>query len=355
MDQNAESNIKVVARPWRGKTIPRRILVIRLQAMGDVVATLPYLQQLRNSLPSQTQIDFLTRKEVEDIPKSIVLFDNVFIIGGGRDLKKQILHASSMLPKLFRRRYDVIIDLQNNAVSKIVRKALLPKAWSEFDRFSPVAGGERYRVAIESAGIGKNFAVNKFFLTRPKLGKEILRANGWTSEEELVVLNPAGAFPTRSWDIDNYVAFARSWLQIFPYAKFLILGTSFIASKAAELKQHLGDALIDLVGKTTPSEAFAILQEAKFVLSEDSGLMHMAWVSGIPTLGLFGSTRTDWVRPLGEHTFFLDSSDLPCGHCMQETCRYNYVHCLTRYTPGLVLQHALALLEKVERTSKVNT
>ena len=135
----------------------------------------------------------------------------------------------------------------------------------------------------------------------------------------------------------------------------MILGTPFIASKAAKLKQQLGDTLINLVGKTTPSEAFAILQEVTFVLSEDSGLMHMAWVSGIPTLGLFGSTRTDWVRPLGEHTFFLDSSDLPCAHCMQEACRYHDVHCLTRYTPELVLQHALVLLEKVQRTSKVNS
>jgi heptosyltransferase-2 len=355
MDQNVVSHKMIAARPWKENTLPERILIIRLQAMGDVVATLPYIQQLRNSLPSTTRIDFLTRQEVEDIPNSIVLFDNIFVIKGGRDLKKQIVYTSSMLPKLFRQRYDVIIDLQNNNLSRLVRKALLPKAWSAFDRFSPIAGGERYRMTIEAAGLGRNWAVNKFSLTHPKSGKEILEANGRLEEEDVVVLNPAGAFSTRSWDLNNYVAFAKSWLHLFPRSRFVVLGTSFIAPKTMILKRELGDSLINLVGKTTPSEAFAVLQEVKLVLSEDSGLMHMAWVSGIPTFGLFGSTRTDWVRPLGDHTFFLDSSDLPCGHCMQEECRFHDVHCLTRYTPELVLNHALALLERVERTSTINS
>jgi heptosyltransferase-2 len=353
MEQNVTSNTKIAARAWKENYLPERILVIRLQAMGDVVATLPYLQQLRNTLPSKTRIDFLTRQEVEDIPRSIVLFDNVFVIEGGRDLKKQIVYTSSMLPRLFMQRYDVIIDLQNNNVSRIVRRALFPKAWSAFDRFSPIPGGERYRMTIEAAGLGKNWAANKFSLTHPQIGEGILKANGWLGED-LVVLNPAGAFPTRSWNLNNYVAFVKSWLLVMPHTRFLVLGTSFIAEKVKFLKNQLGDRLIDLVGKTTPSEAFAVLQEVKLVLSEDSGLMHMAWVSGIPTVGLFGSTRTDWVRPLGEHTFFLDSSDLPCGHCMQETCRYHDVHCLTRYTPELVLNHALALLERVEGTREIN-
>jgi lipopolysaccharide heptosyltransferase II len=354
MAKNVISNTKIAARPWKENCLPKRILVIRLQAMGDVVATLPYLQQLRNTLPSKTRIDFLTRQEVEDIPRSIVLFDDIFVIKGGRDLRGQILYASSMLPKLFRQRYDMIIDLQNNNVSRVVRKALFPKAWSAFDRFSPIAGGERYRMTIEAAGLGKNWAVNKFSLTHTKVGVEILRAHGWAGED-VVVLNPAGAFPTRSWELNNYVAFAKLWLRVFPHTRFLVLGTSFIAEKAMFLKKELGDFVIDLIGKTTPSEAFGVLQKAKLVLSEDSGLMHMAWVSGIPTFGLFGSTRTDWVRPLGDHTFFLDSSDLACGHCMQETCKYQDVHCLTRYTPELIFNHALALLERVDRNSKVHT
>ncbi|HTI07193.1 MAG TPA: glycosyltransferase family 9 protein, partial [Puia sp.] len=96
----------------------------------------------------------------------------------------------------------------------------------------------------------------------------------------------------------------------------------------------------------TPHEAFAVLQKTSLVLSEDSGLMHMAWTSGIPTMVLFGSTSSYWSRPLGDHSHFLDSSDLACGNCMQAVCSFGDVHCLTRYTPEFVLQQALPLVQK---------
>jgi ADP-heptose:LPS heptosyltransferase len=75
--------------------------------------------------------------------------------------------------------------------------------------------------------------------------------------------------------------------------------------------------------------------------------MHMAWLSGIPTLALFGSTRSEWSRPLGDHTLLLDSSDLSCGGCMESTCRFGDNHCLTRYTPQQVYTHAIGLIKKL--------
>lgn len=346
-------NIKIPARPWKKSKLPKRILAIRLQAMGDLAAALPYLQDLRNSFPPSIRLDLLTREEVEDIPKNIWLFDKVFSIGGGRNFKKQLIHTFLLLPRLLIRRYDVVIDMQNNIISEIVRKSLFPKAWSVFDRFSPIPGGESYRLTIEAIGIWKNKAGNNFRLKDPEAGEKILREYGWKTGFDLVVLNPAAAFKTRSWDIQNYVSFARLWLNEYPQTQFLVIGTSFIAAKAEVLKGQLGERLIDLVDKTTPSEAFAILQRVKLVLSEDSGLMHMAWGSGVPTMGLFGATRTDRVRPLGEHTSFLDSSDLPCGGCMKEICMFGDVRCLTRYSPEQVFHHAFSLVQKVEKARKV--
>jgi len=144
--------------------------------------------------------------------------------------------------------------------------------------------------------------------------------------------------------MENYVEFAKLWLQRFPQTQFLVAGVNLVAGKASYLKQNLGGRLIDLVNKTTPFQAFAVIQKTKFVLSEDSGLMRMAWVSGIPTLAMFGSTRSDWARPLGKHSLLLDSSDLPCGNCMLAHCRYDDVHCLTRYAPEFVFEKALGLL-----------
>ena len=335
----------IVAKPWTKKNAPKRILAIRLQAMGDMVITLPYLQYLKNHLPENTILDFVTREEVDSIPKSITLFDKVYSIGGARSFKKQFLYTLLLLPRLLLNRYDVIIDLQNNEVSNLIRRSLFPKAWSSFDRFSPVAAGERTRLTIEATGLGTCDIDPNFIV---KDATEILLNNGWNESNELIVLNPAGAFENRNWPIDNYVSFAKLWLQQFPDTQFLIMGTNFIGEKAAYLKNKLGDRSIDLTDKTTPAQAFSTLQKTKAVISEDSGLMHMAWVSGIPTITIFGSTRSDWSRPLGKNSFFFDSSDLECGNCMQFFCKYSDNHCMTRISAEIVVEKAVALIKNLQ-------
>ena len=343
-NEGTTSDMNILARPWAKNNFPKGVLAIRLQAMGDVTITLPYLQHLRNSLPASTRIDFLTRKECDNIPRNILLFNQVIAIGGGRSFKRQLLYTFFLLPRFLFRHYDVVIDLQNNEISGFVRKFIRPVAWSVFDRVSPRAAGERTRLTVEAVGLGKNEICSEFKFKAPTDSIGILKKNGWNGTNELVVLNPASAFITRNWPLENYAAFAELWLKRFPNAQFLVIGTAFISPKADYLKTKMGANVISIINQTTPSQAFAVLQHARFVLSEDSGLMHMAWVSGVPTLALFGSSRSDWTQPLGKSSFFLGSSDLPCGNCMQEVCRYGDVHCLTRYTPEFVFEKASRLV-----------
>lgn len=341
--------MNIACKPWTRKKPPQRVLAIRLQATGDVVITLPYLQGLRNSLPPEVRLDLLTREETEDIPRNIELFDHVYSIGGGRSFRSQLWCVLQMLPRLFLQRYEVVIDLQNNLLSSIVRHALLPTAWSAFDRFSPRAAGERNRLTIEAAGLGKNEMDTRLRLRQPSRAREILSSRGLNDTAKLVVLNPAGAFVTRNWEMHKYVRFARCWLQRWPETRFLVLGTAAIADKATFLERELGNHLSNLVGQTTPAEVFSLLQHVTLVLSEDSGLMHMAWVSGTPVVALFGSTRSDWSRPLGRHSLVLDSSDLPCGNCMQATCQRGDVLCLSRRSPEEVFARAVSLLDGLNR------
>lgn len=321
--------------------------------MGDLVITLPYLQNLRNTLPPDAELDLLTREEVDPIPKNLHLFDHVYSIGGGRNWKKQVLHSFLLLPQLLLRKYDVVIDLQNNDISRMTRKFLKPRAWSEFDRFSPVPAGECTRRTIEAVGLGKCSATSTFKLKTDE-SFQLLRQNGWDGESTLVVLNPAGAFETRNWPMENYADFASLWLQEFPKTQFIVIGINPIVSKANFLKQKLNERLIDLVNKTTPEQAFALLQHVQLVVSEDSGLMHMAWVSGVPTLAIFGSTRSDRATPLGRHTLLLHSSDLPCGNCMLEKCLFGNNHCITRYAPRFVFEKAMSLLHSSKQKNLVH-
>src|SRR6185295_12786789 len=80
----------------------------------------------------------------------------VITLGGGRNFKRQLLHTFFLLPGFLSRRYDVVIDLQNNNLSDFVRRSIRPRAWSVFDRFSSRAAGERTRLTIEAVGLGRS-------------------------------------------------------------------------------------------------------------------------------------------------------------------------------------------------------
>jgi ADP-heptose:LPS heptosyltransferase len=248
---------------------------------------------------------------------------------------------------LFRgERYDLVLDLQRNWMSRIIRRLISPLSWSEFDRYYPLPAGERVIEAFRAAGVRIDAAPGPLPVRRDLLerGRGILEAKGWDGRQKLIVLNPAGLWKTRNWPLEGYVEFSRRWLDEEP-VKFVLLGTERIREKATLLSGALGASFLNLVGETSLDEAMAVLQYCSLILTEDSGLMHMGWTSGIPTLALFGSSRHDWSRPLGEHTLCFHSGDLPCGACMEPTCRFGDVHCLTRYSPAQVFEASRAILQ----------
>jgi len=273
---------------WQSDSLPKRILVIRLQAMGDVAITLPYVQSLKEKLPAYTKLHFLTRNEIKDIPGSVRIYDWIYSIVGGRNTKLQLLSLLLLLPRLKINKYDIVIDLQRNKLSRLVRRFLNPAAWSEIERFSATPAGDKYQKGIEAIGLCSIKLNTGLQLKNPDAGKIKLTNAGWKSSNKLVVLNPAGAFSTRNWEIENYLKYAELWKTKFPDTQFLIIGLKAISKKSLFLKKMLKDDLIDLVNGegTTVEEAFALINKSYFILTEDSGLMHIAWVSGIPTLAL---------------------------------------------------------------------
>lgn len=332
---------------WAGKVPPRKILAIRLQALGDVVITLPYLQALENSLPS-TEFHFLTRKAFESIPRNMAMFNRIYSVGGERETWCQWASLASFLPQLRREKYDVILDLQRNRMSRTLRKILRPQAYSEFDRFSALSAGARTKAAIEKLGLGiLPEALLPIMLRDRVCGIQELRNAGCEASQSFIVLNPAGSFVSRNWPLENYSVFAGQWLEhVNPDTHFIMLGEKAIDEKAAYLQRQVGKKFISLIGKTTPAEAFNILRQASCVITEDSGLMHMAWVARAPVVALFGSTDSTWSRPMGRSSVCLDSTDLECGGCMQARCRYGDTHCLTRYCPEQIVEIARELIAR---------
>ena len=175
----------------------RKILVVRLQATGDVVIALPYLKDFREKLPENVTLDLLTREETELIPKSIHLFNTVFALKGGRNTKLQFLFFLLLLPKLLLNRYDIILDLQNNRLTKYIRLLLMIKSYALFDKFSEHSAGDRYKQTINSLDI----AQVEFRILNPFSRSEIQNTLSKFKLHEIkkyVVLNTACALKNRN-------------------------------------------------------------------------------------------------------------------------------------------------------------
>ncbi len=341
-----KGNDRLNAKPWTASKPPERILVIRLQAIGDVVLCFPVLQQLKNSYPN-AEIDFLTRKNMKGITQNLSSINKVITITKSQRIWRQALDIARLLPFLLARKYDVVIDLQRSVITQKLLRLLLPKAWAVFELKGLLPATERYRRAVGAIGINLASDYPLLQLKIAKKGHHLLSKNGWDGVSEIVLLNPAGFYKSRNWPIENYVAFAQQWQDIFPNTQFLIMGDERIASKGIFLKEQLGNSLINLQNKTTIEEAFCILSKLRFMLSEDSGLYWMAWVQKVPSIAMYGSTPGGLMNMGGSHAKFLTSTDLPCGDCYLADCKFSEVPpCLSRYTPEIMIASALELLNR---------
>ncbi len=326
--------------PWMGKSAPQRILAIRFQAVGDVLVTLPACAAFRRKFPS-SHFDLLTSESCAGIHQAVRLFDGVHSLPLDTNRWTRASGALALAARLRRRRYDVILDLQRHRMSRLIRRIARPLAWGEFDRFSPSHALDRVMDTFHRTGF-PDLSPQYGLELRPEIRDRSLRillANGWDGGTKLVILNPAGLWPTRNWPLLKYEQLAAAWIKEEP-VKFLFLGTARLLENAGRLCAALGPHGINLVGRTSIAEVLGIIHHASVVISEDSGLLHMAWVCGIPAVALLGSTRSDWTRPLGIRSRYVGSEDLPCGACMEATCRFGDVHCLNRYSAEMILRLA---------------
>src|SRR4030095_804658 len=292
--------------------IPRKILIIRLHAIGDTAITLPFCESVRKLYPS-AKIDYITGERSTGLLKSLIIFNNIYSFPDYKINNKpgffikmnRYMQAISMAFKIRRRKYEVIIDLQHNSISRIIRKISGAKYWSELDRYAAISASKRMSDTFHNAGINvsaeHNPAINTELLKR---ANEILQSNGWNEQQKLIVLNPAGLWKTRNWPIENYILLTKLFSKN-DNIKFLILGDEKISARAKKISAGLHEKIIDLTGKTTLSEAFAVLSKCSLLISEDSALFHMAWALGVPSIVMLGSTRSDWTCHDGSHVVCL--------------------------------------------------
>ncbi len=333
---------------WDQAESPAKILIIRLHAIGDAAITLPACRSLRESFPSAV-IDYLTTDNVKGLISAFNMFDHLYLLESGFELSEtgydnagkklaRLSSAAQMGMELRKNKYDAVIDLQNSKYSSIVRRLSGAECYSGFDRYSSKPHSQRVIDSMHKAGfeqVENNFDLQEFENIDAN-GKKILMNNGWDGKRKIIVLNPAGAYETRMWGDENYSALGR--LLVREGNMLMIMGLGKMKSRADVLKKVIGENLIDMCGRTYLADVPGILRHISGIVSDDSGLFHIAWAMGKPGVLLLGATRSDWACQGGNHAICLNSGDLECGNCMLEKCKWGDVRCLKRYSPEMVYE-----------------
>jgi lipopolysaccharide export system permease protein len=199
-------------------------------------------------------------------------------------------------------RWDLVVDLRDSAVSRLVRAGRRVTYRSAGHRLHKVAELGRL-LALDpppSPTIWTDAAAEAE-ATRLMPGGE------WLS------LAPAANWTGKEWPAERFAELAdRLTGPAGPLAgaRVAVLAGPGEAERCRPVLERLGPSrALDLVGRTDPLTAAACLKRARLFVGNDSGLMHLAAAAGTPTLGLFGPTPSDIYGPWGTHAALVKAAD----------------------------------------------
>lgn len=169
-------------------------------------------------------------------------------------------------------------------------------------------------------------------------------------DRSVLGLCPGAEFgPSKRWPEYHYAAVARHWIEqggrvwLFGSAKDRPVAEQIIDALP---RAQRGEAAI-LAGATSLEQAVDLLSVTDAVVSNDSGLMHIAAALGRPLVAVYGSTSPGFTPPLGE-AVAIERLGLECSPCFQRECPLGHLNCLRQLEPDRVIQ-ALARLPGVPR------
>jgi len=310
---------------------PKRILIVKPSALGDIVHTLPFLHRLRERFKT-AHISWLVVPAFASLLNGhplldeVVLFERKRFASGWRNpsAAKGLFNFATSLR---RANYDMAIDLQG----------LLRSAWITWQTRAPVRVGFGYaregapifythRVATVSH---ERHAVERYMDVADALGcaggpvvfdfaiSESVRASvaPMLPDAAYAVLLPGTNWATKRWPAEKFAALAGPLWDRFGLRTVIAGG----ADVGAMDFSGAGDRVVNLAGKTDLKQLAAVLENADVVIANDSGPMHMAAALGRPLVTLFGPTNAVRTGPYARPTTVLQL-DLVCRPCYQRHC-----------------------------------
>lgn len=174
----------------------------------------------------------------------------------------------------------------------------------------------------------------------PRLAVDLRSREATAAKFGIAGSGPLAAFcpgaeygPAKRWPPRHFAALARALAG--RGVRVLLLGSGKDGAASAEIQRLSEGACLDLAGKTTLEEAIDLLSLADEVVTNDSGLMHIAAALDRPTAAIFGSSSPGYTPPLSARAQVI-SLRLACSPCFRRECPLGHTNCLEQLEPERV-------------------
>lgn len=320
----------------------KKILLVRFSSLGDVLLTTPVIRALKNKYNEAT-IDFVVKSQFKDVYSNNPGIDHLLIYDKSE--------AINLKAKLRAKKYDLVIDLQNNWRSRSLTRRLN----TEIIRFNKPTLKKLLLVLLkinllkEKKSIVERYAeaIPGLKLDGPGLELNIPPEIKPTLEYGKLYIGicPGAKHFTKRWPAEYYIKLGNELSA--QGIQIAVFGGS--SEKAlCELIASKIDGCINLQNNDDLYQLAADMKMCKLIISNDSGLMHITSAIKVPVVAIFGSTVQEFgFAPYMVKNLILENNFIscrPCSHIGRSGCPKKHFKCMYDLTPQIVLDHINKLL-----------
>lgn len=301
-----------------------KILFITLSNMGDVILTLPVLDYLRGNFP-QSKITVMVGPRPKEIFEDNPNIDRLVIYDKYAKLREKIKLFNAFKKEGF----DIVIDLRNTLYG-----ALLPCRY----RTSPFLFIPRhirhmkernlYRLARALKvryPLSQTHERSFYFTTKDRdYVDELLKKNGITIGDKIIVVSAGTGGDTRRWHTDNFIKLCQELSSDY---RIVLVGTKTHQSMSEYIYKNCSNKISDFTGSTTLRQLAYLLKRSALLITGDTGTLQIGSYLDISIGALFGPSDETRYGPWSTR-FKVIKKEIPCRPCREAKCRFGTVECM---------------------------
>lgn len=324
-----------------------RLLVIAPNWIGDAVMSQPLLALLRGQ-STDTVIDVLAPASVAPVYQAMSEVAEVMTAAQAHG-QLQLRERFQLSRQIRRRGYDAAYVLPNSMKSALIpwlagipvrvghrgesRYWLVNRAYDVEGSHRPPMVEHYARLAFAPSHPIPAGIPNPVLVRQPAREQGVLERYGLSTSDPLVILSAGAEYgPAKRWPARHFASLAALVSAEWPEANIVLLGSAKERALATEIAALSGQALQNLCGETSLSDAMALIASAAGVVSNDSGLMHVAAAYGRPQVAVFGSSDPRHTPPRSARAK-VEWLHLECSPCFERECPLKHTNCLNQISP----------------------